>query len=1031
MTKSPGSAHRRLGNRRLSPDQLDDDEMDVVDSHEEIRFLLNLEERETMSTGTATTPILSNRAVMVGADGLFPRLTGKQSDEVSRVSAELSQFCGSWSTEFSTGISHGTGGNGTLNPVTIPFEHHNRSLDTIQNEFSPPNLLSTRTPHTSLTAPHLGHHSYTAPVLSHQTEPFLLTSNRESISHSNNNHNNISITTTSSSNSHTLPPLGDLESPRSASSGSYFNRATSSDLWSSRSPHDYSQDGGPATLLNDLEELPQHPLASSISSTDQTLPSRNRLAGGDVYRRTEALSVNPSSLTMGLASFIDQSSTWNEAEKMDVSTQQTERTREDEDDDDNDNSTIHSHESVQDSSATPFYTIPETHLTAHTPALGTPSTISTAPSTDDASFVMDAAYDRIRKDGGVAVALYHRRVPSWEGLPRQHIQEAGEVLYGQQQLTTQAWGQPLGMQHQQQQQQQRVATFRDQLQGFPPLAPPSNRWLQMQQQPTPPSQLQHHLAQRYGDSQLVIASSRQGDTRFNYPPPSRQPFLIPPSAPVATPPRTRNTRPAALTHSPQRPTGPNPPNPSTTGARSSSEILKTLLRKKACLYEPDTSRAVTLITWLVGRQLALSYGFFSRQQLQAGVHCCVAHKIDSGVITRTKVNRCMQIILNSCFHYIIPRPDGTEEKGDIFRLQFVAEVSNDGDLLQRLPYPWNDMQVDVEAILTAADLSTPQPSPQLSSINGGDKSPRSVASDEKDESKRAVLLCFNENVRSAEDVFRCHNEFIHDTAHAANLQLSSQEWRQFFGSEAAGTPHLWGNIGIPVPQPEGSSQIDAVGCMTTAEAAAFRTSWCAKRYDHNHELCGFAHAEINGGWLRRNPTQYRYGDKFCPNVSKVLAGNGGKVINLHQCPAGLECPFSHSIEEAVFHPKNYKIRTCPSANKPGGCHLGNICPDVHPLESYKFPKRQENRSPRNNRPGQPHNKTIGAPPPGAPILYVAPAPLSSFDEQILTPGLRSLYRRQCSVVVSKIRQEDKICGYSLFSDGTGTQGHRDDDVILP
>ena len=145
----------------------------------------------------------------------------------------------------------------------------------------------------------------------------------------------------------------------------------------------------------------------------------------------------------------------------------------------------------------------------------------------------------------------------------------------------------------------------------------------------------------------------------------------------------------------------------TTGSssRSSSEILKTLLRKKACLYEPDPSRAVALVTWLVGRELALEFGFFTRQQLQAGVHACVSEKIDSGVITRTKVNRCMQIILNSCFHYIIPRPDGTEENGNTFRLTFAREVADDATLLRVLPAPWNNLTIDREAILTASETT--------------------------------------------------------------------------------------------------------------------------------------------------------------------------------------------------------------------------------------------------------------------------------------------------------------------------------------
>jgi hypothetical protein len=511
-------------------------------------------------------------------------------------------------------------------------------------------------------------------------------------------------------------------------------------------------------------------------------------------------------------------------------------------------------------------------------------------------------------------------------------------------------------------------------------------------------------------------------------------FQAPPLRPATTPPRSRGQRPppGPQGHSPHRPsTGAGAFSSGTSsGARSSSEVLKTLLRKKACLYEPDTSRAVTLITWLVGRHLALERGFFSRQQLQAGVHSCVAFKIESGVITRTKVNRCMQIILNSCFHYIIPRPDGTEESGETFRKAFAAEASEDEFLLKRLPVPWNDMTVNKECVLTAAQMEdktpvhTPQNSPQFTSMNAVDKpSPgkESIESDDKDESKRAVLLCFNENVRSAEAVFRCHNEFIHDTAHASNLQLSSLEWRQFFGKEAAGAPYLWGNIGIPVTHQEGKdrSQMDALGVMTSKEAAAFRTSWCAKRYDHNHELCGFAHTEVDGGWLRRNPSLCSYKDEMCPHVSKLSQGRSGStVVILNECPHGIECGLAHSVEEIIYHPARYKGRICPSSGRPTGCQLGDICPNFHPHESYKFPKKPDSRSPRHGRQSQQAGANKAAPslPSGAPILYASPAPLSSFDQQLATPGLKNLYRRHCSVARALLRNERRPCYYSGFGD---------------
>ena len=123
------------------------------------------------------------------------------------------------------------------------------------------------------------------------------------------------------------------------------------------------------------------------------------------------------------------------------------------------------------------------------------------------------------------------------------------------------------------------------------------------------------------------------------------------------------------------------PYGSSIGARCAPEVLNTCLRKKACLY--------------VVRKLALIYGYFSKQHLQAGFHIVAGGNIDSGRITRTKVNRCMQIILNSCFHFIIPRPDGMEENGAHFCRIFKKNVANDIHLLKSLTAPWNDLDISL------------------------------------------------------------------------------------------------------------------------------------------------------------------------------------------------------------------------------------------------------------------------------------------------------------------------------------------------
>lgn len=735
---------------------------------------------------------------------------------------------------------------------------------------------------------------------------------------------------------------------------------------------------------------------------------------------------------MGIADATSFPSSWNQytdisSEKMEASTQITESERTHDDDD----TTIRSLDSTLEigGAGTPLfgYTIPIHGPPATNQALlGTPSTTSTAPSTaDDTSLNLDPyLLERLslRLDPHSGPPAEHRRGSSWgEGFQQQQQQDQS-MLYPPHH---DAWGTGGGYT------QQRVASFRGEQQGYPPLAPVNvNRW---------PSQ-QQFIATNRG------MAAAQGDMRGFQGQPSVQhcqihdrrtaPFQQASSNGLpTTPPRSSRVAqrlPQAHRFSSQQHSVPSTNPPTVGGTRASSEVLKTLLRKKACLYEPDTSRAVTLITWLVGRHLALEFGYFSRQQLQAGVHSCVAGKIDSRVITRTKVNRCMQIILNSCFHYIIPRPDGTEENGEAFRRAFAAEVSEDEALLSQLSDPWHDMVVAKDAVLRAASslensnkpspTTTPQSSPKVSSINAVEKhSPGGKESLSGDDSKRAVLLCFNENVRSAQDVFRCHNEFIHDTAHGSNLQLSSLEWSHFFGKDASADSSFWCSIGIPQQYVEGKdrSSIDALGVMSNIEASSFRASWCAKRYDHNHELCGFAHSEVNGGWLRRDPSLFTYDDEMCPHVTKISPGRiGTSALVLNECPNGVHCKKAHSVEEILYHPKRYKTIICQSVTRTGSCACGVICPNFHPFDSYKFLKKPDSRSPRHTRHMHQQanaSKTVPVSPIGSPVLYASPAPVSSFEQQLCTPGLRQLFRRHCAVSLALLRG-DGHCVYHCFGD---------------
>jgi hypothetical protein len=720
--------------------------------------------------------------------------------------------------------------------------------------------------------------------------------------------------------------------------------------------------------------------------------------------------------------------------------------------------------------------------------VGTPSTVSTAPSSDIDEALADYKLDETSilpnllhpihhgvdttreegllpsSDSGQFPHEYQNQNPwmqpslpanprnapqrSWDGVTpliskQQHPSEQRVATFRNE-------GNFLDQQQQQQQQNQHFAKSHQTQQLFNPSPKKEHH--------SPQHSIYHQHQHQQHPQQLQISPQPPPNRKLSY---AHQATHRNP-----TPPRggRTNHRQQGNTNSRQAPSGGQGSIPHQTGSssssRSPSEVLKTLLRKKACLYEPDTSRSVALVTWLVGRELALEYGFFSRQQLQSGVHACVASKIESGTITRTKVNRCMQIILNSCFHYIIPRSDGTEEKGDYFRDVFSETVQDDSPLLKQLPEPWNDLVVDrdviIEAILQEAEgklpheqvgntsrspSSSPKSSPKLGSIDA-EKTPDKYQSDgEKDEaSKRAVLLCFNENVRSAEDVFRCHNDFIRDTANAAHLQLTAQEWRQFFGREANRGPHLWGNVNVGVPTVPGESlggpptrqqpprQPDLLGQMSPDEVGKFRSTWCTKRYDHDHDLCGFAHTEVNGGWLRRNPMIHSYKNEMC----KFISTAGDKMVSpcqfyLNECLKGIACDYAHSMEEIIYHPLNYKAKLCTSLySRSGGCRLGDVCPNVHPPDTNRpFNKKSsDGRSPTGNRgkknldQGKANIKPWSATAPsGSPVVYASPAPFSKFEHQLVMPGLQNLYRRQSEVIRAYVRSSGNCkCSYSLFGD---------------
>jgi hypothetical protein len=338
-----------------------------------------------------------------------------------------------------------------------------------------------------------------------------------------------------------------------------------------------------------------------------------------------------------------------------------------------------------------------------------------------------------------------------------------------------------------------------------------------------------------------------------------------------------------------------------------------------------------------------------------------------------------------------------------------------------------------------------------------------------DGNRRPVLLCFNDNVRSAEDVLRCHNEFIRDAAISANLVLTAEEWRSFFSrlddensiAEGPSEPSVSGpstrapmtkidkkedyQFSIDVNsffEYKSSSNCqsnlsdrwmkkpDYFGSMGSSDLSKFRSEWCCKRYDHNLSLCRYAHASINQGWLRRDPTKFQYCAKMCPNVFRIdneaifLSG-----CHVNACKDGVHCRYAHSQEEINFHPDVYKTIPCESFRRSIiSCESKDICPHFHHCDQHsgRYSRRQMDWSPRtksvSSAAAAKHhslskNNNI---PEAASTLYVSPAPESEFERTLLFPGIKSLFRRHGSTMLAHhCGYSQKDCNYSLFGDNWG------------
>lgn len=175
---------------------------------------------------------------------------------------------------------------------------------------------------------------------------------------------------------------------------------------------------------------------------------------------------------------------------------------------------------------------------------------------------------------------------------------------------------------------------------------------------------------------------------------------------------------------------------------------------------------------------------------------------------------------------------------------------------------------------------------------------------------------------------------------------------------------------------------------------------------------------------------------MCPGVLAIRDKNSGATMfTINQCGSGTKCTLAHSAEEIQYHPSMYKKNACKSLMQGHGCGMGDMCPNLHPLDLQKLMKRvgddiitSHQRHPvgRRQSPGTLSTSTgdqfrgmASVHPSGAPMVYVAPAPSSSFEKQLQMPGLRNLFRRNCAILRAHVTAPAMFCAYNNFGDDWG------------
>ncbi|KAJ1604905.1 CCCH RNA binding domain-containing protein [Cryptosporidium canis] len=133
--------------------------------------------------------------------------------------------------------------------------------------------------------------------------------------------------------------------------------------------------------------------------------------------------------------------------------------------------------------------------------------------------------------------------------------------------------------------------------------------------------------------------------------------------------------------------------------------------------------------------------------------------------------------------------------------------------------------------------------------------------------------------------------------------------------------------------------------LSVEELTRFRTKLCRRSLkdgcDFGPLRCQYSH---NVYWPRRCPfylsdrTALRYLPDICPDIT-ILDHVTGKVANF--CNRGGYCPYSHSMEEVIYHPLVYKSELCQAFQKGECkayyCHLIHGLAERRQERSYTLP----------------------------------------------------------------------------------------------